>query len=37
MYSYEECVRAVNLYIKLAQRISATIIQLGYQECYEYF
>ena len=30
MYSYEECVRAVNLYIKLAQRISATIIQLGY-------
>jgi putative transposase len=30
MYSYEERVRAVKLYIKLDKRISATIIQLGY-------
>jgi putative transposase len=30
MYSYEERVRAVKLYIKLDKRISVTIIQLGY-------
>ena len=30
MYSYEERVRAVKLYIKLDKRISATVIQLGY-------
>ena len=30
MYSYEERVRAVKLYIKLDKRISAAIIQLGY-------
>jgi hypothetical protein len=29
MYSYEERVRAVKLYIKLDKRISATIIQLA--------
>ena len=30
MYSYEERVRAVKLYIKLDKRIAATLIKLGY-------
>jgi hypothetical protein len=30
MYSYEDRIRAVKLYIKLDKRIAATIIQLGY-------
>lgn len=30
MYSYDDRVRAVNLYIKLGKRIAATIRQLGY-------
>ena len=30
MYSYEERVRAVDLYIKLGKRVAATIQQLGY-------
>lgn len=30
MYSYEERIRAVKLYIKLGQRLNATIRQLGY-------
>ena len=30
MYSYEDRVRAVELYIKLGKRIAATIRQLGY-------
>jgi len=30
MYSYEERIRAVRLYIKLGKRIGATILQLGY-------
>ena len=30
MYSYEDRVRAVKLYIKLGKRIGATIRQLGY-------
>ena len=30
MYSYEDRIRAVRLYIKLNKRITATIIQLGY-------
>jgi transposase-like protein len=30
MYSYEDCVRAVDLYLKLGKRIKATIRQLGY-------
>jgi transposase-like protein len=30
MYSYEDRVRAVKLYIKLGKRTSATIRQLGY-------
>jgi transposase-like protein len=30
MYSYEERVRAVELYLKLGKRIKATIRQLGY-------
>ncbi len=30
MYSYEDRVRAVRLYIKLGKRIAATIRQLGY-------
>ena len=30
MYSYEDRIRAVKLYIKLNKRITATIIQLGY-------
>ncbi|NUA31988.1 hypothetical protein FCJ59_35570 [Cupriavidus basilensis] len=30
MYSYEERVRAVRLYIKLGKRVAATIRQLGY-------
>ncbi|MBB2983941.1 transposase-like protein [Paraburkholderia tropica] len=29
MYSYEDRVRAVELYLKLAKRIKATIRQLG--------
>lgn len=29
MYSYEERIRAVQLYIKLGKRASATIHQLG--------
>jgi transposase-like protein len=30
MYSYEDRIRAVKLYIKLDKRIAATIIQLGF-------
>jgi putative transposase len=30
MYSYEDRIRAVKLYIKLGKRIAATIRQLGY-------
>lgn len=30
MYSYEDRVRAVELYIKLGKRVRATILQLGY-------
>ena len=30
MYSYEERIRAVKLYIKLGRRVGATIRQLGY-------
>lgn len=30
MYSYEDRIRAVKLYIKLGKRIKATIRQLGY-------
>jgi len=30
MYSYEERIRAVKLYIKLGKRLKATILQLGY-------
>jgi len=30
MYSYEDRIRAVELYIKLGKRIGATIRQLGY-------
>jgi putative transposase len=30
MYSYEDGIRAVQLYIKLGKRIRATIRQLGY-------
>lgn len=30
MYSYEERIRAVRLYIKLGKRVAATIQQLGY-------
>ncbi|MGF6979746.1 transposase-like protein [Paraburkholderia sp. JPY465] len=30
MYSYEDRIRAVELYIKLGKRIAATIRQLGY-------
>ena len=30
MYSYEERIRAVKLYIKLGRRLGATIRQLGY-------
>jgi transposase-like protein len=30
MYSYEDRIRAVKLYIKLGKRIAATIHQLGY-------
>jgi len=30
MYSYEERIRAVRLYIKLGRRVAATIRQLGY-------
>ena len=30
MYSYEDRIRAVKLYIKLGERIAATICQLGY-------
>jgi transposase-like protein len=30
MYSYEERLRAVKLYIKLGRRCKATIRQLGY-------
>jgi transposase-like protein len=30
MYSYEERIRAVELYIKLGKRLRATIRQLGY-------
>ena len=30
MYSYEDRVRAVELYIKLGKRLMATIRQLGY-------
>lgn len=30
MYSYEDRVRAVRLYIKLGKRVAATIRQLGY-------
>jgi putative transposase len=37
MYSYEDRVRAIELYIKLGKRVRATIRQLGYpnQECIE--
>jgi len=31
MYSYEDRVRAVKLYIKLGMRTGATIRQLGYR------
>ena len=30
MYSYEERIRAVRLYIKLGRRVAVTIRQLGY-------
>ncbi|ARV18586.1 hypothetical protein AEP_01642 [Curvibacter sp. AEP1-3] len=30
MYPHEERIRAVKLYIKLGQRLNATIRQLGY-------
>lgn len=30
MYSYEDRIRAVKLYIKLGKRVAATIHQLGY-------
>ncbi|MET3119456.1 transposase-like protein [Undibacterium sp. GrIS 1.8] len=30
MYSYEDRIRAVRLYVKLGKRIAATIQQLGY-------
>jgi putative transposase len=30
MYSYEDRIRAVRLYIKLGKRIGATLRQLGY-------
>lgn len=30
MYSYEDRIRAVRLYIKLGRRVAATIRQLGY-------
>ena len=30
MYSYEDRIRAVELYIKLGKRVKATIRQLGY-------
>ena len=30
MYSYEDRIRAVKLYIKLDKRIAATLTQLGY-------
>ncbi len=30
MYSYEDKIRAVDLYIKLGRRVGATIRQLGY-------
>jgi len=30
MYSYEERIRAVKLYIKLGKRLRATIRQMGY-------
>ena len=30
MYSYEDRIRAVDLYIKLGKRVRATIRQLGY-------
>ena len=30
MYSYEDKIRAVELYIKLDKRVKATIRQLGY-------
>ena len=30
MYSYEDRIRAVELYIKLGKRVQATIGQLGY-------
>jgi putative transposase len=30
MYSYEDCIRAVRLYLKLGKRTGATIRQLGY-------
>ena len=30
MYSYDDRIRAVKLYIKLDKRIAATLIQLGY-------
>ena len=30
MYSYEDRIRAVKLYVKLGQRTGATIRQLGY-------
>lgn len=43
MYSYEDRMRAVQLYIKLGRRVKATIRQLGYptknalkQWCREY-
>ena len=32
MYSYEDRIRAVELYVKLGKRISATIRQLGYSQ-----
>jgi hypothetical protein len=31
MYSYEDRIRAVKLYIKLGKRLRATICQLGFQ------
>ncbi|OXJ20153.1 hypothetical protein CFB39_09405 [Burkholderia sp. AU6039] len=31
MYSYEERIRAVKLYLKLGKRLTATVRQLGYQ------
>jgi len=30
MYSYEDRLRAVKLYLKLSRRVKATIYQLGY-------